>query len=323
MVKRRQLRMLGATLLLFAALPLAGPATGANAAGLSGQWNVLSVVDCKPNAANAAFCGALFSGIPYITRFITSLQALCDPNGVCSFQEAIVFTGSSPSGSCAVILASTPFKGQCTYTFTGKAHIAQDIYKVPGFIEDSATGTWSGASGVTLPVNPATLPYDLGVPALPGVYPNTSLNLQLLGLLPPNASAPPGVTFNAVIQQDTSATTVKPVALALPLPLDTSGPGTSAGFIVGWFSSVPGQGNVEFGSGPGCGGLVETGTQDQVQNQTMHVVVVTGNDLPGAIGDSGLLAGSTYQFQTVSASRSGQEVDNNGGKCYGVAIPKT
>jgi hypothetical protein len=39
-------------------------------------------------------------------------------------------------------------------------------------------------------------------------------------------------------------------------------------------------------------------------------------------GDNGITPGATYWYETVTTTSSGQELDNDGGKCYSVAIPK-
>jgi virginiamycin B lyase len=101
----------------------------------------------------------------------------------------------------------------------------------------------------------------------------------------------------------------------------SSGPGISASFAVSFTSSIPGQGSVYFGSGPGCSGLVEVATQDLHPGTTHHSVVVTGNELPGTVGDNGIQVGTTYWFETVTATSNGTEYDDNGGRCYSVTIP--
>lgn len=92
-------------------------------------------------------------------------------------------------------------------------------------------------------------------------------------------------------------------------------------FVVGFDSTAAGQGMVYFGSGPGCQGLVEVGTQDIHPGATTHAVVVTGNDLPGTAGDNGIVPGATYWYETVTVTSSGTQTDNNGGACYSVTIP--
>jgi hypothetical protein len=100
------------------------------------------------------------------------------------------------------------------------------------------------------------------------------------------------------------------------------GSSSSQGSFTVWFDSAsPGQGYVLFGSGPGCLGLVETATQDQGAGTTSHTVQVRGNDLPGTVGDNGIIPGTTYWYETVTMTGSGREIDNNGGKCYRVTIP--
>jgi hypothetical protein len=99
-------------------------------------------------------------------------------------------------------------------------------------------------------------------------------------------------------------------------------PGAStASFKVAFTSAVPGQGEVYFGSGPGCAGLVETATHDLHPGTTHHVVVVTGNDLPGSVGDNGIQPGGAYWFEVATITSSGTQIDNNGGDCYSVTLP--
>jgi virginiamycin B lyase len=103
----------------------------------------------------------------------------------------------------------------------------------------------------------------------------------------------------------------------------TTGPGVSASFTVSFSSAAAAQGFVNFGSGPGCSGLVEVGTQDFGAGTAQHTVTVTGNDLPGTVGDVGLQPDATYWYEVVTVTRNGTEIDNNGGKCYSVTIPSS
>jgi hypothetical protein len=48
-------------------------------------------------------------------------------------------------------------------------------------------------------------------------------------------------------------------------------------------------------------------------------VVVTGNDLPGTVGDIGIQQGQTYWYEIVMAGSS--TPDNNEGTCYSVTVP--
>ena len=100
------------------------------------------------------------------------------------------------------------------------------------------------------------------------------------------------------------------------------GAGVSASFTVSFNSQAAGSGVVLFGTGPMCSGLVEIAMGDQHPGATSHTVVVTGNDLPGTVGDIGLLPGATYSYKVVTVTRSGTEVNDNGGKCYTVTIPQ-
>jgi hypothetical protein len=99
------------------------------------------------------------------------------------------------------------------------------------------------------------------------------------------------------------------------------GQGLTGSFTVSFSSSAPGQGQVYFGSGPGCSGLVEVATIDLHPGTTSHTVTVAGNDAPGTVGDNGIQPGATYQYEVVTATASGVEIDNNGGQCYSVMIP--
>jgi N-acetylneuraminic acid mutarotase len=135
----------------------------------------------------------------------------------------------------------------------------------------------------------------------------------------------------------TAAAMASPTATALALPAPTSLPSvqvttavtripgipgaTSASFTVSFPSSKPGQGEVYFGSGPGCAGLVEVATRDLHPNTTLHTVLVTGNDLPGSVGDNGILPGTTYYLEVITVTSAGTEVNDAGGKCYSVAVP--
>jgi TolB protein len=99
--------------------------------------------------------------------------------------------------------------------------------------------------------------------------------------------------------------------------------GVPQSFRVSFTSHGAGMGLVFFGSGPGCLGLVQVATQDTGAGTTHHTIVVTGNDLPGTVGNIGIQAGTTYWYETVTVSAQGTEVDNNGGKCFSVTIPSS
>jgi quercetin dioxygenase-like cupin family protein len=111
-----------------------------------------------------------------------------------------------------------------------------------------------------------------------------------------------------------------PLMAALPT-VAPSGPGMSASFVTTFSSVRPGNGMVLFGSGPGCSGLVETAMTDSGAGTVSHSVTVRGNDMPGTVGDIGIVPGVTYWFEAVTVTRAGVEVDNNDGKCYSVTVP--
>lgn len=99
------------------------------------------------------------------------------------------------------------------------------------------------------------------------------------------------------------------------------GPGVTASFTATFASVLPGNGLIYFGSSPGCTGLVETATMDGGTGTISHSVAVRGNDMPGTVGDNGIVPGVTYWFEAVTVTRAGEEIDNNDGKCYSVTIP--
>lgn len=92
------------------------------------------------------------------------------------------------------------------------------------------------------------------------------------------------------------------------------------GFMTSFNSSSPGYGEVYFGSGPGCLGLVEVATQDLHPGSTTHSVLVKGNDLPGTVGDNGVIPGATYWYEYVTVTAGGAIVDNNSGACYHTTV---
>lgn len=119
---------------------------------------------------------------------------------------------------------------------------------------------------------------------------------------------------------NTCNSAVQPMTdLFQPMPNNTQLSSTT-GFAVTWTSKDPGQGMVLFG--PSCNGLVEVGTRDATPNTTTHTVFVTGNDMPGTVGDIGITPGAQYYYEAVTVTGSGVEVDNNNGKCYTVYITR-
>jgi alpha-tubulin suppressor-like RCC1 family protein len=142
----------------------------------------------------------------------------------------------------------------------------------------------------------------------------------------PTPSATPTPTPSPTV---TSTPTPPPTATPTPrvevVPVVSAVPGiasaVTASFTVTFPSDMPGQGEVYFDSGPGCLGLVEVATHDLHPGTTAHTVIVTGNDLPGTVGNNGILPGATYWFEAVTVTRTGTEIDDNLGACYRVTIP--
>jgi len=137
--------------------------------------------------------------------------------------------------------------------------------------------------------------------------------------------APDGGLDVSDYSDQTAPETGEILHLAVPgaaaVRLQRIGNGTTVSFTVSFVSAHPGDGWVEFGSGPGCSGLVELATQDRVTGTTSHTVTVTGNDLPGTVGDIGIEPGVSYWFETVTVTQFGAEVDDNDGRCYSLTIP--
>lgn len=131
-----------------------------------------------------------------------------------------------------------------------------------------------------------------------------------------------GGTFQLMQTSGTVSTAVPSTRSVVAVPqMVTSGSSTSASFTVAFTSSGPGQGMIFFAPGAGCSGLVEVATQDATAGSTTHMITVTGNDMPGTVGDVGIQPGTTYSYEVLTVSPSGTQVDNNKGKCYTVTIP--
>lgn len=133
-----------------------------------------------------------------------------------------------------------------------------------------------------------------------------------------------GGTFD-LVQTSGAVSTVMPASrpvISVP-QFVSSGQGTSASFTIAFTSKAPGQGLVYFASGAGCSALTQVATQDVTAGTTNHILTVSGNEMPGSVGDIGIQAGQTYSFEVLTVTSSGTEVDTNNGKCYAVTVPST
>jgi hypothetical protein len=120
---------------------------------------------------------------------------------------------------------------------------------------------------------------------------------------------------------NTCSSAVQPMTDLLPPAAGASLPlSLTQGFAVTFYSANPGLGKVLFG--PSCSALVETATNDIGAGTTSHTVLVTGNDLPGTVGNNGLIPLAVYWYEVQTVTPQGVETDNNGGKCYQVTITK-
>lgn len=108
---------------------------------------------------------------------------------------------------------------------------------------------------------------------------------------------------------------------AVPMLTTAGEPGVSASIVVSFNSASASDGMVMFGTGPGCAGLVEVATRDLFRHTTTHAVVVTGNDLPGTVGDNGIQPGVQYWYEVVTRGSGAPQTDDNQGACYQVTVP--
>jgi hypothetical protein len=132
---------------------------------------------------------------------------------------------------------------------------------------------------------------------------------------------PKGAELISVTLSPPIMATTQAIMRVVPIITAYGPAATSSSFTVSFTSAVSGQGYVLFGPGPGCSGLVETATRDLTAGTTSHSIVVTGNDLPGTVGDIGILPGVTYWYEVLTVTSSGIEHDNNAGRCYSVTVP--
>lgn len=180
-----------------------------------------------------------------------------------------------------------------------------------------------GQSGSVTFNQAGTFPYHCSI------HPNMK-GTVIVQQAPGSTPTTPGTTTTATAIAQTATAPPAPTATATPIPvpavnavgaLAPSPPGVTGRFTVTFSSVTAGQGEVFFG--PSCNALIMVATRDLHAGTTQHAVIVTGNDLPGTLGDVGIQPGATYFFQTVVITPAGQSVDNNGGKCYSVTIPAT
>jgi hypothetical protein len=312
---RAILRLIAVAMLVVTALLL--PVARASAAdNYTGTWSVLTVLQCT----NPDFCSQLF-GPNGATYLVNGLEITCADANNCTYRAYVVIEDNAPGApkTCDPSVFGTPFAGTCRDTETGTVEVKPGISGMPDFFITDETANYYETGlqpliGVHLPAGTANYPLDTSDPAVPGVY-GTAPNLSWTGLLPTNGVVPPGVSIVTVIAR--SAT-----PLALPV-INQSSVGTSAAFVVSSFGAAPGTARVYFGTGSACTGLVGTGTQDAYPGFDLHAVLVSGNDLAGTVGDSGIAPGTTYFYEVETTGASGGvSLDSNGGKCYSVAIPK-
>lgn len=133
------------------------------------------------------------------------------------------------------------------------------------------------------------------------------------------------VTANAAPQPPTPANGQAAIAWTKGLPVADVVQVTSVspeGFQVTYTSKQPGRGQILFGMGPGCNGLVELATKDLGSGTRLHSILVTGNDLGGSSGSTRISPGYQYFFEVETVTALGTETDNNHGKCYSVQVPR-
>jgi predicted lipoprotein with Yx(FWY)xxD motif len=181
---------------------------------------------------------------------------------------------------------------------------------------------------LTVPAGTTSVPAVAGAPGVFAISPRTDVAGQVtyngMPLYRFSRDAAAGDTHGAGIKAFGGVW--EPVALS-SAPLGTGVVasvgvnGKTASFLVVFSTPKPGQGLIFFGQGPGCTGLVEIGTRDMTAGTTTHMVNVVGNDLPGTVGDNGILPGATYSYEVGAITSSGIAVDDHAGACYTVKIP--
>jgi len=195
-------------------------------------------------------------------------------------------------------------------------------------VYDPSTNTWS--MGAPMPTSRAGLAAVRGsdgrIYAIGGFIRipsgNVSVPSDLSTVEVYTTGGPPTLVPTTILTVTPSPTPAPRVAVASRVAPVPGQPGAAtASLSVSFSSALPGQGEVYFGSGPGCLGLVEVATEDLHPGSTQHTVVVTGNDLPGTVGNDGIIPGVTYWFEVVTVTSSGMDVDNNNGHCYSVTVP--
>jgi Sulfatase len=145
-----------------------------------------------------------------------------------------------------------------------------------------------------------------------------SLGTQRDALASQMIAALEGAEFNGQPIDEQAAQSLIAQGQALLDSVNTLAGPSAQGFLLTFLSSQPGQGEVFFGTGPGCAGLVSVATEDQSPGTTRHAIFVTGNDLPGTVGSNGISPGTTYWYETVTTTAGGTEINNNAGNCYPV-----
>jgi predicted lipoprotein with Yx(FWY)xxD motif len=180
---------------------------------------------------------------------------------------------------------------------------------------------------MVMPAGTTSVPGVTGAPGKFGVSPRTDISQVTYNGFPLYhfvKDAAPGDTHGAGIKAFGGVwwpvtLTSAPLSTGFVRAVGTNS--TTASFLVTFSTPSPGQGIIFFGLGPACIGLVEIGTQDLAAGTTTHMVNVVGNDLPGTVGDNGILPGTTYSYKVGAITSSGVAVDDHAGACYTVKVP--
>ena len=322
------LRRLASAVLLatFALVPaLHSPGAARAADDAAGQWDFLVVINCAPSAAST--CSSVLP--PWIDYLVNGAEMQCTDANHCTYRAYLIVHGNGgPAApvSCSPDIFAAPFQGTCRDTETGTMIVKSGLLNLPEFfITDEMANYYGERNAAPLldvhdPAGAANYPLDTTTPAVAGFY-DTTTNLQLFGILKPGQSAPPGIELDVLVTHTAPGAAQSMGTLALPVITPGPGKGNSPAFIVSSFGSTKGQMQVNFGQGPGCQGLVEVGTQDLYAGFDLHSVLVTGNDLPGTVGNNGIAPGTTYWFEPVTLTTAGPQVDSHGGACYRITIP--
>ena len=186
---------------LAVAVASAGPASADTR--YAGHWTYYNVITCDRSSPAATLCGDVL-GPGSVTRFVNGFSADCNPAGQCIYQSFFLATGSAVGlpPLCGPNVFVESYNGTCFETERGTAAIMQsEVTDLSDFFITSEFANYYGDPpmlNVHDPAGESSYPLDTANPAVPGTY-NTAGYLRLIGLIGPNDTPPPGVSFSLVV----------------------------------------------------------------------------------------------------------------------------